>query len=274
MSQSPDRRVVNVGGRTLEYSVTAKASPFVVFESGAGLDVSEWDQIRSQLGDQTSSIAYSRAGQGGSEPPLADSLIFDDGHVQVATAESRTNDLAELLEQADTKPPFILVGHSLGGIYIRLFAQRFPQFVAGLVFIDSTHPDQVNQLREAIRGSELSDETMNQLLSEAASPNAPVINAARDTGPFNDLPIAVLSRDTSLPIVEAENAAPIKFQQIFNGIWDSLQTDIARLSSDSTHKVIAGSDHLLHRQFPEAVVAAINSVIDRSGAFTISNECH
>ena len=108
-------------------------SPSVVFESGAGRTATDWDMVRSFIDPEVRTFAYSRAGQGRSDPPVPENVIFDDGQIQVATAESRTDDLARVLEAAGVDPPYVLVGHSLGGIYIRLFAARHPDAVVVLI---------------------------------------------------------------------------------------------------------------------------------------------
>lgn len=257
-------RLIDIGGRRLEAICSGTKRPSIVFESGAGRSASDWDMVRSLINPDVRSVAYSRAGQGRSDPPSSENIIFDDGQIQVASAQSRTDDLANLLEQLNVDPPYVLVGHSLGGIYIRLFAQRFPDAVAGLVFIDSSHPHQYSRLNEAIQASEVPGELKTEFLKASYSPNAPVMAAATETGPFDHIPVAVLSQDPNLPVDRSESGLPIEIQPVWNKAWSELQSDIAKLSADSVHRVVEGAGHMVHIHSPEAVAEAIMGTVERS----------
>jgi pimeloyl-ACP methyl ester carboxylesterase len=102
------------------------ASPTIVFESGLGGGESHWSSVIKQLPDSVPIVTYGRPGLDGSEP---DGAVPSPEHIATVlhTALSRT-----------THPPYLLVGHSWGGLLIRAFAGLFPKETAGLVFIDPT----------------------------------------------------------------------------------------------------------------------------------------
>ena len=106
-----------------------KGSPTVVLESGLGDTLETWSGVQSLIaGGCARTIAYNRAGYLGSDPSNAprDSATI--------VAELRAE-----LQRRNLKPPYVLVGHSLGGLYMQYFARNFPREVAGLLLVDSTH---------------------------------------------------------------------------------------------------------------------------------------
>ena len=124
--QSP--RLVDVGGHRLEVSVIGTGKPVVILEAGLGQHRSHWLPIQDSLSTLTTVIAYSRAGYGASDPSSGRRTPL-----QVVT------ELRALLRVLGQEAPYVLVGHSLGGIYARVFASRHPADVAGLVLVDPTH---------------------------------------------------------------------------------------------------------------------------------------
>jgi pimeloyl-ACP methyl ester carboxylesterase len=122
-------RLIDVGGHRLHLSCTGSGSPTVVLEPGAGMMSSTLGWIAPAVARDTRVCAYDRAGRGWSEPADA----AQDG-LQIAT------DLHTLLQRGQVPGPYVLAGHSFGGLYVLTFAARYPDEVAGMVLIDSTAP--------------------------------------------------------------------------------------------------------------------------------------
>ena len=120
-------QLIDVGGHSLHLRCSGSGSPTVVLEPGAGLMSSTLGWIAPAVAQQTRVCVYDRAGHGWSEP--ADSP--QDG-AQTAT------DLHTLLERGNVPGPFVLAGHSFGGLYVQSFAAQYPDDVAGLVLVDTT----------------------------------------------------------------------------------------------------------------------------------------
>jgi pimeloyl-ACP methyl ester carboxylesterase len=133
-SQHPFRigRAVDVGGRSLNINCAGSGGPAVVLESGGGgYGGYGWRKVQAEVAKFTTVCWYDRAGEGWSDPaPTARS------------SATIVHDLQELLQRAPVAGPYVLVGHSIGGEYIRIFTAKFPAEVAGMVLVDSSHPDQ------------------------------------------------------------------------------------------------------------------------------------
>jgi pimeloyl-ACP methyl ester carboxylesterase len=142
--------------------LSGHGEPAVVFVPGAGSVGLDFLLVHEQIAQFTTSVLYDRAGTGWSE----------DTNLP-RSADDVTNELRALLRVAGIPAPYLLVGHSLGGVYVQRFAQRFPSEVAGLVLLDPAHEDwdryQPVHLRlasnrsEKIELPELSDELLAQV---------------------------------------------------------------------------------------------------------------
>jgi len=119
-------QLVDVGGHRLHLHCAGSGTPTVVLESGLGETSAYWGSISTALAPDTRVCAYDRAGRGWSDPASAE----QDG-VAAAT------DLHTLLDRAHVPGPFVFVGHSSGAQYVRIFAGRYPEQVAGMVLLDA-----------------------------------------------------------------------------------------------------------------------------------------
>ena len=122
-------RLVDVGGHRLHLNCTGSGSPIVVLEPGAGMSSSTLGWIAPAVAQDTRVCVYDRAGRGWSDP--ADTT---QDATQIAT------DLHTLLHRAGEPGPYVLAGHSFGGLYALTYAAKYPTEVAGMVLIDSTAP--------------------------------------------------------------------------------------------------------------------------------------
>jgi len=125
-------KAVDIGGRTLNIDCQGGGSPAVILEAGGNNGGYGGRAVQDGLQSVTTVCWYDRAGEGWSDPvPFA------------RTSTTVIDDLHELLQRADVPPgPYVLVGSSIGGEYVRAFAAKYPAEVAGVVLVDSTSPDQ------------------------------------------------------------------------------------------------------------------------------------
>ena len=136
----PQRLVKLPDGRTMNLYCTGKAGPLLILDAGLGGSTFSWGSLQPKLAGYRA-CAYDRAGMGFSDPgPLP------------RDAEHRVADLRALLKAARLAPPYILVGHSLGGLDARLYAFKYPKEVAGLVLVDPAVEHQDERISAALGG--------------------------------------------------------------------------------------------------------------------------
>ncbi len=125
----------SVDGRQMHIYCTGAGSPAVVMEAGASATWLAWRRVQPELSQLTRVCSYDRAGHGWSEPRSGP-----------RDAETAVQELHALLDRAGVQRPLVLTGHSAGGLYIREYAREFPAEVAGVVLIDSSSPQQIDEL--------------------------------------------------------------------------------------------------------------------------------
>jgi pimeloyl-ACP methyl ester carboxylesterase len=128
---------VTVDGHKMHYEVAGSGSPAVVLESGLGDGAEPWSDVFIPMAKYTQVIAYDRAGIGQSEESTGEKSF-----TRIA------KDLHAMLSVAKINPPYILVGHSLGGALIRAFAYLYPEDVKGMVFIDPVSENSFDSVTE------------------------------------------------------------------------------------------------------------------------------
>lgn len=125
---------VDVGGYSLHINCTGEGSLTVVVDAGNGDFSLSWQGIQSEVTNLTRICTYDRAGYGWSDPSP-----------KPRTAKIMADELHTLLSKAGVEPPYLLVGHSLGGYNVRMFAELFPDEVVGMVLVDAGHEDQLKR---------------------------------------------------------------------------------------------------------------------------------
>ncbi|GIL15593.1 MAG: hypothetical protein BroJett039_07660 [Chloroflexota bacterium] len=126
----PPGQLIDVGGYKLHLYCIGDGAPTVILDAAFPAQVSNWIWVQSQIAKTTRVCSYDRAGHG-----------WSDLGPEPRDAQQQARELKTLLEKADEQGPFVLVGHSLGGLYVREFADMFPDQVAGMALIEGSHPD-------------------------------------------------------------------------------------------------------------------------------------
>lgn len=194
----PQGRLIDVGGRNIHLDCRGQGSPAVIFEAGLdGYGMLSWAKVHDSVGRFTRACAYDRAGIMWSEPKST-----------LQHADAVAEDLQAVLVAAGEKRPFILVGHSIGGPYSMAYTRKFGDEVAGLVFVDASHPDQVARFAEVANPSVDSTGEAVQIASSLAWTGIIRLMATADGA--HDVPVPIMEKakafiSTSLAAVASEN---------------------------------------------------------------------
>jgi pimeloyl-ACP methyl ester carboxylesterase len=231
----PPGQLVDVNGRKLHLNCSGSGEPTVILEHGWTYYGSvSWVLVQPEIAKSNRVCSYDRAGN-----------MWSDRRKPVPVGVEIIEDLRSALEGADESPPYILVGHSFGGVIMRIFADKYPAEVVGLVFVDSSHPDQTQRYadlfdeevyeapwwepiyskviahtsvmrllelgvrdkipREAAFAHEFFPQIIPGVLDEGST-RVETDEQARGTGPFGDIPIIVLTARPSLGPSEEQSA--------------------------------------------------------------------
>ncbi|WP_207421336.1 alpha/beta fold hydrolase [Desertivirga brevis] len=247
------KNVLEIKGISVEYSLTYSPGPVIILLNGFRMPLSSWDQVTDGLCSFGSVLCYNRFGVGktssGNSP-----------HTGSRSVEL----LRSLLKALDLKSPYILVAHSFGGLIANLYTRLYPDDIAGILFVDATHPDEkaaqeqfrpplgLKMFSEGLKGVEKlfdkykysEDETYPETFTEIK--NHPF---------FPAIPITVLSGTKKLPFVpEGSFLVHLKYQE-----------KLLELSPRSRMILSANSGHFPQITEPELVIKAAKALVEATG---------
>jgi len=235
----------SLSGKPITYASGGKGSPTVVFESGLGNGKEVWGRVLPAIERTHQVFAYDRPGYGGSRsvPGMRDPCTV--------AAEERN-----LLRSVGIMPPYILVGHSIGGLYQYVYAKLYPQDVAGVVLVDPTHPG----WRQALQRDAPMSASLGHALTRIDE------TQRREWDNMDDCPSRI---DTTTPLhIPARVLVVDKFGPLSLGIKDlyrKLSPDWSRLAGVEV-EMVSGSGHYIQNERPQAVIDAIAAVSTSIGA--------
>jgi pimeloyl-ACP methyl ester carboxylesterase len=269
--KTPVGQLQDIGGYQLHYILKGErkeGQPLVILEAGIGQNVLDWQRVQPSIAEFAQVLAYDRAGYGwsdaGKEPRNPKQLIAD---------------LHALLEKLELKPPYLLVGHRFGGMFMRLFIETYPDEVVGLVLVESSHPDVVNkednephikrlnrnktffQPIGLVRWLSRRSKKNPSLYLDAAAKEQYVARMILDNENIVREQIALfrekleLKDSISLPLTIVSRKDDQDLAQ--ERRWSVFQHDLAKLAPHSKHIHAESTSHWLLMAEPETVVKAV-----------------
>ena len=234
-------RLVDVGGRSLYLECHGSGSPVALLQAGLNGTAADWSQVASAVAPSTTVCVYDRAGHGWSDPAAGP----QDG---AAIAE----DLRTLLDRAGVVGPYLLVGHSSGGPYMRVFADRYADEVAGMVLIDAQPADAFTALPDypGFYGPYRAVTTLAPSLARAglgfllASPADP--SGVRTAREMRDEVLALPDALAQAEELTTIGDRPLVVLTAGSGGqrgWLAAQDRLVSLSSNVVHRVVANATH-------------------------------
>ena len=272
----PPGRLIDLGGYRLHILCEGSGTgPAVILDSGIGGFSLEWTPVQRLLSRQVRVCAYDRAGYG-----------WSDAGPSPRTTDHIVEELHILLQEAGIPPPYILVGHSFGGYNMQYFAKVYPAETAGLVLVDSSHPEQSERLpelpalREKLKTKELITYYRGQLTfdmyPEDVRYKAMRILSLRkmnqtyrresinftisgqqviDAGPLPEVPLVVITRGKHVWPDDP-------YGEMLESIWQQMQKEMVELSPEGIQIIAANSGHLIQLEQPDVVVLGILTVLE------------
>lgn len=286
---APPGRLVDLGGRKLHVHCTGSGAPSVILEAGASSFAIDWSLVQPEIARTNRVCSYDRAGSG-----------WSDASKVVDTPATVVSDLHAALQIAGEKPPYVMVGASFGGIYVRLYQADYPNQVVGMALVDPAYEGRLFTRLDG-KPAIIASLSADQLRSTLAPGDVSVPRRSAQTGaPFDLLPrelyqlrvkfetrlIAsvplIVPHDIVATYAEGQRAALARLYKISTAQdhplgdlplvvltrgedWSQGLNDahaaVARLSANSRHTVAAEAGHEIHLYQPSVVIQAIRDVL-------------
>ena len=229
-----------VDGVSIVLKCYGEGSPTVILVAGSGAPTTLWDQVYPAIMAQTRVC------------PL----------VNMTAAR-----LHELLLKGAVPGPYILVGHSLAGIAVRIYYAQWPKEVAAIGLVDSSHPDQAKRMFALVPPAADGEAVTLTILRSQFRLQIPVVEdysaplRGAGAGSLDNLPIAVLSQDPSRGETFTPNVA---LNDALNQEWQLMQQDLARLSTNSVLQVSKRSGHMIPMDDAALVISAVTDLLKKA----------
>jgi pimeloyl-ACP methyl ester carboxylesterase len=269
-------RLVEFAGRSSHILCAGTGSPTILLESGMDIRGSlSWAGIHADLSHVSRVCAYDRAG-----------YMWSEAREGPRDAERIATELHALLAASSETPPYILVGHSMGGELVLAYDHQFPGEAAGFVLVDASHPEQARrfpeEVRERLYGEQLplwvfrlfapyvilagpsrnpEDAYWWRSFPQAIMPEFEAAEAiskqAARTRSLGDRPLVVLAAGVIRDFARVSSEGNAAYRRV----WLEMQQELAQLSTNADFTVVKGASHDVHGDRPEVVVEAIREVV-------------
>jgi pimeloyl-ACP methyl ester carboxylesterase len=262
-----DFESLDLGDRALRYICCGTGTPTVIVDQGQGISIEQgfkrsiaagWAKVFTEIQKTTRICMHDRAGLGSSDRPITSRTSVD-----------MINDWRSVLRGARLAPPYVLVGHSIGGFNVRVFADKFPDEVLGMVLVDSSHPAQWARFSELLPPEFPGEPVMLRLLRHGPDPDSTPERIdfracavqVLTTATLGLKPLIVLSQS---PRALQPPGLPLEIQDNVRHVWAELQSSLLSLSGNSSQIIANHAGHNIQLEEPQIVIDAILSVLHQA----------
>ena len=245
-------RIVIFNDYQLHINETGQGQPTVIIEAGLGSGLDFYDTLQTVISKLTKVLSYDRPGLGSSSKSP-----------NPRTLPVYINELKLLLETEEIQPPYILVGHSLGGLIVRYYAYKYPEEIVGLVLIDCLHEDWFEYIRTTHSNEEV------EMFNKAIDPNQStgVTKEEWEQFEYNCELIKGLEIPLHIPIRIITATQYGRDQQVLGyhpedmKVWAEMQAGIMHNVKDAKQIITDKSGHSIHLTEPELIINSIEEII-------------
>jgi pimeloyl-ACP methyl ester carboxylesterase len=214
--------------------------PTIVMDAGYGDFSKAWDSIINEVSKMSDVLVYDRAGLGMSESSS-----------RPRTSREMVKELHELLNEAKIKPPYILVGHSFGGVNLRLFATEYPNEVCGLILVDSTPEDYRERVLPTM-SQDFQQEYNKQFIYEGNYDEfMESLNQVKES-----------RRKLNVPLIVLSAGKKAHYSAESQSLWHEMQKEILEISTNGELVIAENSAHYIQNDEPKVVVNAVKRLIE------------
>ncbi|MDT8861148.1 alpha/beta hydrolase [Alkalihalobacillus sp. MEB130] len=234
---------IDIGGYTLFAKLLGNKqnNVTVVFDSGYGDDSTSWDPVLKEVLKFTKVFVYDRAGIGKSEKSNLP-----------RTSQNMVKELNTLLISLNISPPYVLVGHSFGGVNVRLYTDEYPEDIAGLVLVDTTPadyretflPTMSNEFQETYRKQFVYESDYNEFMASLKQ-------------------LKELKKELHLPMIVISAGRKQHYSKQSQKLWNDMQKQLSETSTKGEFVLASKSAHYIQNDQPEIVVQAIKRMCSK-----------
>jgi pimeloyl-ACP methyl ester carboxylesterase len=217
----------------------------IVFEAGLGDTGRVWRSVQASVADHCArTVSYTRQGYG-----IGSNAVDGPRDAERIVAELRGR-----LATSGISPPYVLVGHSLGGLYMQYFARRYPEEVQGLLLVDSMHSEQLGRVKAETPGVYRMMNMVTVMMGGAMRREFAGI-------PATSAEIEALPEAFNVPTIVLSSTRPAAGEkQEFRALMAQLQNGLADTYATRRHDFVADSGHYIQRDQPQAVISAVREL--------------
>lgn len=236
---------VDVGGPRLNLLIGGQGSPAVIFEGGFGAGIASWSTVQKDIAAFAQTVSYDRAGLNQSEPGP-----------KPRSAKQIATELKTALQKAGVKPPYVLVGHSFGGVYVRVFADMYPKDVIGMVLIDPSQEAFNDWTKTNLRDRRKEEEGRIAKASEGVRAESESIETS-----YGQARTAKISPSIQVTLITAvqDEGMPAEARKM----WIQKHKEWIASVPGGKHIIAEKSGHFVQAQDPALVIEAIRQIVKR-----------